>query len=471
MNDLHVLADCAELEQKRQQDDESTETDDEQTVLKKRSRSPSASADIVIPPLKKPRPRGRPRGSTKINIQAQKEKKVQEEKSEVFRKQRLYPEQLLSKQSVPLLTCSDKSQIAAAEEKLQQVLKGEIPFGRNIFLPTFEPKLPAYEIHATLPNLFFLNVLFSNQVIETSKGKVSVFPVTIFNNQQNFQTRKNGFPCLMFHTGHMKTLMWRIYSVCRQLFKNGTFEEHLEQVVCSFSPRYNPVLNAITGFEPYDRLTDSYIFIPAHWLDAMKSLFIDPQTFKAVDIGELLRSTYKDMSHKFSEDFRCLWLGEERNSNVSAMLGDPTAKHVFSMTRCRAVNNQVCIDGNPLFRWKLADCGRSSQPYDEFSFAYGVQCWKEQLQFLNTTVCFFNEQAQPKETYQEAHQVSLFHYDTNTPIKTRQQSLSAGILDDSTENVLLSKDTRRQRHAIKTQYGIDFMTNYLGNFSVYMKQK
>lgn len=438
-----------------------------ETILQKRKRSSEEKHAEQVPedgeqPLKKRR--GRPPKNKKPE---EKNKEEEEQDSEIHRKRRLYPTSLLDLEQVPILKITDQNKIALSEKKLQEVMNGTRLFGQKIIIPSFEAALPPYEMHATLCNLFFFNVLFSSNVLETSTGKVSIFPVTIYKDEKQV----SGFPCILIHSSHMKTLMWSIFSGCRQLFKNNTFEDNLPNILCSYSVQDDQNFHQFTGCDPYtcakSKCKPAYLLIPAHWMDVMKHFFLDPKTSKPYDIGHLCRVTYQnrpDMEGKFDDEYRCIWLGEERISNVSYIISTPDSHNVFSMTRCRAVDNQVSRAGTP---WKLRQ-GKApiKMPnYDNLSFAYGVQCWKEQLQLLNTAVVFFSGYSQTRPM----HQVGLFTYDEDTRVKSRKQCLVSGILDDSETNVLLTNDLRRQRAALKSQFGEDFVINYFGNVGVYLK--
>jgi len=473
----NAMAEPQVTDTKETKEDETTETDEEEvpvkrgrgrpkgsknkintqeSLLQKRLRSDS-STDITAPPIK--RPRGRPPG------------KKSAIPPDIHRKRRLYPTSLLDLEEVPMLKSTDQTRIALAEKKLQNVMSGKQLFGHKLILGSFQSNMPSYELRATLCNLFFFNVLFSSNALDSTTGKVSIFPVTIYKDDDQ---KSSGFPCLLIHAAHMKTLMWSIFSGCRQIFKNQTFRDNLPNILCSYSKHDDNILHALTGIDPYAAppglIRDpAYIIIPAHWLDVMKIFFLDSVTCKPHDIGHVCRVVYQndpDMADKFADEYRCIWLGEERISNVSYLISTPDSHNVFSMTRCRAVNKEISRAGQVWSLWEpKADIQIPN--YNHLSFAYGVECWKEQLQLLNTAVVFFTGQSRP----QACHQTGLFAYVDGIRVNSRQESISKGILDDSDSNILLTKTVRRKRGALRSQFGEDFVINYFGNVGVYLKSK
>ena len=449
--------------------DEDTETDEDMPPVRVRRGRPKGSKrkrPSSPDPLQNSSPSVEPSDDSSPSIEPPRSKK-RKLASHIHRKRRLYPPCLLDLESVPILKSTNPGHIALAETKLQEVTSGKRLFGHPLIIPSFEKVLPPYRMPATLCNLFFFNVLFSSNALDTATGKVSIFPVTIFQDEQ----KSSGFPCLLIHSAHMKTLMWNIYSGCRQLFKNGTFLENLPDICCSYSKPDENLFHALTGFEPYTPVNKdlAYILIPAHWLDVMRHFFVDAQTNTPYDIGHLCRTTFHtipEMADKFHDDYRCNWAGEERISNVSYMICEPDAVKVFSMARCRAVNNQAMRKG-VLWTLRERQISVTLPDYNDLSFAYGVQCWKEQLQMLNTAVVFFTGSF----TKSPMHQVGLLAYNDDKPVQSRSECVRGGILDDSKDNILLSNHTRQLRGTLRTQKGADFMTNYFGHEGVYFKSR
>ena len=158
--------------------------------------------DEDMPPVK--RGRGRPKGSKRQRSLSPKPLPSKKRKitSHIHRKRRLYPPCLLDLESVPILESTNKDHIALAETKLQEVTSGKRLFGHPLVIPSFQRVVPPYRLPATLCNLLFFNVLFSSNALDTATGKVSVFPVTIFQDEE----KSSGFPSLLIHCAHMKTL-------------------------------------------------------------------------------------------------------------------------------------------------------------------------------------------------------------------------------------------------------------------------
>ena len=392
----------------------------------------------------------------------------------VFRTFGLYPDVLSSPAAVGVLDI-DQCQPAFvskikqfAQSQLNKVATGALDFGRNVVISSFQAYRPEYKLAATLPNLFFMHILCSSNVMETRHGKVSVFPVTVYTNKTGLQQKQGGFPCLVIHRAHFKTLMWRIYSTLRKLVGNHTLTEHISQLACPYDLDQDDCLNTVTGFEPYTTLrqkTDGgYLLLPAHWMLVMKSFFVGGHQ-ELRDIGEIFRSVYHrlpGMEGKFDEEFRPIWLGDERSANVSYMVKAPEQAHTFGMARCRAVDGQVRVGRNGV-HWRLPKMGSTKTglaDYDTLSFAYGVQCWVEQLECLNTCYTFFTGQI----VMQPTHQMGLFVLDTLKPVKDRRLCLVDGILNDE-DSGKVSTRIRTQRYRIGRKYGKAFLPNYFGNTS------
>lgn len=405
---------------------------------------------------------------------------VFEDKS-VFRVVFRYPSYLSDPTSVGQLsihTCNPdfaQQTIQIAESKLKQVLNGTQVFGKPIVITSFQPPHHLdYVLAATAPNLFFMTVLFSANVMDTRYGKVSVFPVTVFTSDTARQSGKTGYPCLAVHAGHFKKLMWRVYSGTKKLIGNSVLMDQLSPYACPYNMAEDAPLITFSGFEPYNQTTQKkeggFLLLPAHWLDVMKHFFVTPE-FAIRDIGEIFRRVYaniKDLQGKFDNMFRVIWAGEERTANVMDTLKLPSNKHVFSMARARAVSGETRIGGTGMY-WFLDPISSkdSLAQYDKISsFAYGVQCWREQLQYLNSAYTFFTG-ITPANT---SHHYGLLRLDETLPVLNRNQSLAKGIPNDAGEGTI-SSHVRAARYRMVSTLGRDHLATFFGpEVNIYYKR-
>jgi hypothetical protein len=362
--------------------------------------------------------------------------------------------------------------IDQAEGKLAAVRSGQVTFGAPMVLQDFEEVFPPYSLMATVINLFFMNVLFSGNVMETKDGKVSVFPVTVFKSDTLKNTGQTGFPCLAIHISHFKTLIWRIYSVTRRLINSDNLWQNLSAYSCRYNSLRDEPLITLSGMDPYNatqkKKLPSFLLLPAHWVDVMKHFFIHRGSTLR-DIGDIFRQVYRNipaLQGKFDNVFRCIWLGEVRSANVMNMIKHPSADHVFSMTRLRAVNGQVNIGRNGM-RWVLQDITLPAT-YNEESFAYGLETWNQQLAMLNTAYAFFT--GEKMSATKPFHQHGLLVADHTLSVCTRQESLDKGIFND-TERHIIDKQIRSDRHRLKN-LSPAFVVNFFGEcVNVYNKRK
>jgi hypothetical protein len=363
--------------------------------------------------------------------------------------------------------------IHAAEFKLFQVKNGDMKFGTPVVVPSFQAAYPDYTMAATISNLFFMNVLFSANVMETRDGKVSVFPVTVFTTEEAKKSGKGGFPCMVVHAAHFKTLIWRVYSATRKLVGNSVLTTQLAPYLCKYDSFLDEVFVTLSGFDVYNhnhqKPESGFMLLPAHWLDVMKHFFVeDGSTLR--DIGVIFRQVYANIAlleGKFDDTFRCIWLGEERSANVMSMIKLPSLDHTFGMARLRAVDGKVRIGRNGML-WNLDKAGKKNElsQYNNESFAYGVQCWNTQLASLNTAYTFFTDQM----VYEVSHQSGLLVLDTETPVLLREACLRRGICNDA-EKGIINNHIRSDRHRITMKYGKTFIINYFGDQVQVFKKK
>jgi hypothetical protein len=365
--------------------------------------------------------------------------------------------------------------IQSAEAKLNQVLDGTQVFGKPIVISSFQrPTNLDYVLAATAPNLFFMTVLFSANVMDTRHGKVSVFPVTVFTTESAKQSGKTGYPCLAVHAGHFKKLMWRVYSGTKKLIGNSVLMDQLTPYSCPYNVAEDAPLITFSGFEPYNQTSQKkeggFILLPAHWLDVIKHFFVTPE-FTIRDIGDIFRQVYaniEDLRGKFDNMFRVIWAGEERSANVMDTLKLPSNKHVFSMARARAVSGETRIGGTGMY-WFLDPLSSKDAlaHYDKVSsFAYGVQCWREQLQYLNSAYAFFTGET-PIAT---SHHYGLLQLDDTLPVRNRDQCLLKGIPNDTGEGTI-SSHVRSARYRMVSTLGREFLATFFGpEVNIYYKR-
>ncbi len=444
---------------------------------------PTSSISIVP---QAPRKRGRPRGSKNkktSNVPTVPKRKRMRGDREVFREFAVLPKCLMDPAITGQFNMAGEKQeicrkyIPFAEQKCQMVKRGELAFGIPVVVPSFqEPKSISYVLDATLPNLFLMNVLCSDNVCETRFGKVSVFPFTVYTSPEAKEDGVGGYPVLAVHVGHIKTLIWRIFSACRNAdIKNPTLMKHAHyQAPYDFDQDVE--FTKFTGFETYSSIESkaqgSYMLIPAPWFDVMKHYFITQHGNKR-DIGEIFRRVYgtiPGLEGKFDDKFRAIWLGDERTANVIAMIRHEGKDHTFGMCRVRSLNNIVHV-GKSGRLWILDNGNAPKHPtvtYNENSFAYGVQCWKEQIGWLNSAYTYFTGHI----LREPSHLLGLLTLDdTKLPVMSKAACVANGIHND-TELPKISQAVRRSRHNLESIYGTDLVQNFFGkdNTRVYLRK-
>ena len=400
----------------------------------------------------------------------------------LFRTVATYPAEVMDADQTNYLSieiCEPSQQariIGNAENKVNNVRQGFFKFGCPVVIKSFRARAYEYMLPAIASNLFLLNVLCSLNVMKTKHGKVSVFPVTVFTSEDQRQDGRGGEPCLAIHVAHMKVLIWRVFSASRCVVNNGTLMSGMESVCHAFNCADDKELTILSGVEEYNKphlqAKGAFMLLPAGWFDVMKVFFIKGENdFYLRDIGEIFSGVYdqiETLRGKFDDTFRVLWLGEEREANVAMMtrIHKPYTHHTFSMTRCRALNQKVRVNSNGM-RLDLPPPNHPSPlKYNELSFGYGVICWKEQLQILNSAYTFVTGQLVTKPT----HQFGLFFLDENTPVGSREDCLKIGILED-VEKSSVDRVVRMKRYALSQRYGQDFIRNYFGANRVYYSKQ
>ncbi len=374
-----------------------------------------------------------------------------------------YPRSLLDPMSTGVLDFKDQGDpvqiqaiIQAAQTKLAAVKAGTMEFGARVLIRSFKPYEPKnFRMAATLPNTFFMNILCTDNVAYTQHGKVSVFPVTVHTSKDSLDKKLDGFPGLAVHVAHFKTLSWMVYSRCRITpISNETLMGHVTYR-CEFNADEDEPLIALSGFEMYktpkQKQEGGFIIIPAHFIDVMKYLFVKPPFYVLRDIADVWRNVYATSHPNFVEKLipenRAIWLGVERDVLVSYMITTPEKKHNYSMARVRALNGQVRL-GTSGLAWKLPPATTFVE-YHNLSFAYGVQCWAEQVHLFNTAYTFFTGVKLEKLT----HQAGLFALDHAAGgVLGRAECIARGIHKDH-HTARIPSEIRRNRDHAKRQFG------------------
>lgn len=365
------------------------------------------------------------------------------------------------------------ARISEARIKTDRVYRGVQKFGRSVVISSFTAYCPPFKMEATVDMIMFMHLLFSKQVCHTSIGKVSVYPLTVYNNPQDMKKGKQGYPVVAIHKAHMKTLLWCVSSVGRKIFGNNTMTPMLKRYECPYFVDQDQALNIVSGLDPYnsapEKVQGGYSLLSAEWLDVMKSFFVGPNG-ESRRLGDIFRTVYSNRPEtlgKFLPEHQAVWLGEQRGANVARMLGiddkgynssDKKKVHCFSMARARAYSGQITV-GNNGEPWHPHQPNRKTPvTYDELSLGYGVQLSNEQLWFYNTMYTFFSNRI----VSFPCHMNGMMQIQPELPVNTRGFCILNGIYDDRGAFGKVSAYIRAARHKLKTDHGAQFTTNYWG---------
>jgi hypothetical protein len=304
--------------------------------------------------------------------------------------------------------------------------------------------------------------------MQTDKGKVSVYPVTVYKTAEARATGKTGVPCLAIHKSHFKIVMWRLYSACRSQVKTHTFDRHLHSVMCRYNSEDDHDLLALSGLEPFNnkeqRRKNGFMLLYAEWFDVMRHFFLEKDCLR--DVGAIFRERYNDngvlnVRGKFAEKYRCVWLGEEREVDTNAILQECNMAQNMSQTRLRALNGEIRIGVNGRL-WTLPPGNKEdSVKYQKDAFAYGVECWDDQLRILNTMCAYFNDGAQTKTP---SHMQGLLVLE-DLPVKRRMECIRQGIFNKK-RLVQTGNAIRRQRRKLSREFG-GSLANFWGRTQAY----
>ena len=348
---------------------------------------------------------------------------------------------------------------------------GKRQFGRTLMIPSFqEPQTMTYEMPATIPALILFHALCRDQVMCTKYGKVSMFPCTIYRSTADLTQGEGGYPVLALFRPHLTTIVTRMFSAARQAVDRMTLSTYFSHTECPFEWSEDNVLVTMSGVEPfnhkYQRKDHGFFLMSAHWFDVMKCFFVY-QDCTLRDIGDIFCSVYPAWTHKFTREFRVIWLGDERDISVMDILKECGQGHTKSMTRARAANGEIRIGRNgPL--WSLPVCGSIKDQlavYDDHSMVYGAQCWDHTLQWLNTAFEYFTGYNITNDEFGQKrllHMNGLMFLDRTTHIVDRATSILNGLHSDMPKKAVTDK-IRSTRRKLSEQYGEHFSTNFFGN--------
>lgn len=365
-----------------------------------------------------------------------------------------------------------------ARRKFEQVHSGQFKFGHPVVIPSFEHREVPFILPTIISNIIAMNVLVSQSALDTRYGKVSVFPVTVFTTAPQAATGRGGYPCLALHVAHFKVLCWRVFSACRKIVNNATLLNGLMPIIYKFKYSDDHDLTVLAGMEQYTNselhAIGGFILLPAQWFDVMKNFFVSKDGSRH-DIGDIFRAVYAHipgMRDKFQNEFRVIWLGGERTSNVNTIirLQSPFNDHTFSMTRCRAASGVARVGHSKAGNLWVINPPKTDQPvqYTPLTFCYGVQCWREQLQVLNSACIYFTatSELELQTLPQPRHMSSLLVWeeDPELTVKTRAECIAYGIHNDMAEQPEreLKKDLRNARAALARKYGKNILLDFFG---------
>jgi hypothetical protein len=396
---------------------------------------------------------------------------------QVHRRFHTYPEELMDPAQTGLLSMStvpaeiQQRILREAQQKVQEVRSGARKFGRPMFLPSFqEPENLSFEMPSTLPAILLMHALFSDQVMYTEFGKVSFAPCTMYRTKQDHASERNGYPVVALFRPHLTSVVTRMFSAARQAVDRSTLSRYFHHAECKFHWSEDSALVTLMGVEPfnhkYQRKDHGFFLMSAHWLDVMKCFFLH-EDLQRRNVGDIFRSVFPKWRHKFTPEFRVIWLGDERDVSVSDILKECGQEHTKSMTRARAANGEIRFGKEgPL--WALPVCGSIKDQlssYDQHSLVYGAQCWEHTLTWLNTAFEFFTGTTLPKDSSgrtRPVHMRGLLFVDPEVPVVDRTTSIANGLHADSAKKTV-SDAIRAARRKIADRYGGNFSANFFGN--------
>lgn len=372
-----------------------------------------------------------------------------------------YPSECMNSQQHVLVDTPDI--LSNAIEKFKMVQEGKFKFGQAVVMPSFRFNDPTFKIRTTVSNLILMNILCSHHVMDTSKGIVAVFPVTVYTEKS---MTKGGYPCLAIHVPLIKEICWRVYPGLQHLVTIQSIQNNMDPVACPYASSDGDVLTTLSGTETSP--TSPFLILSAKWFDVMKTFFVN-KNFVRTDLGVLFRRAFPTKKDKFDDSMREFWLGMERDVNVANILclKTPLRDHVPSMTRCRALSSLVHVKTKSGPLWVIPKLSKITDEtdaiYTNLSFAFGVQCWKEQLAILHSAFVYFTSDhlSTTKTTSTICHLNGLMDANDHQQVLCRTDCIKNGIWDDSddiqSDSVTFS-EIRKAR--AKYEHAETLATNY-----------
>lgn len=324
-----------------------------------------------------------------------------------------------------------------ALDKAKLVWNGEFQFGMPIVLTTFLESNPGFVLDLTIQAIFIMYALCSEEAVRTTTGQVSIWPMTVYKSEEKRAAFKEGFPVLAIHRAHFRCLIFRMMSSAHKPFKINHFDEHLPGVKCHYDTAEDASILEVTGLDRYkcarQNETNSFFLIPAHWFDVMSTWF------RGKSAMDIMDSAFRDLrmddgaetyGWRLDPEFKALWTGDGvafgHKVQVFDILAHLEDNMCHSMTRSRPVDRMIrCGD----VLWELkAPVGRPIE-YQEDCFSYGVQCWLQQLVYLNQAFVFFHPQG--LWSTEVHHMNGLFGKNPTAPVLSKEQCIANGIVNSS----------------------------------------
>jgi hypothetical protein len=381
------------------------------------------------------------------------------EEKQILRQYCVLPEQLNNPNNVKLLHLAPSVDfgpqlIQEYEARVKLVQQQKLKFGHVI--PVGKPlqrKLMHYQLLATLDVLFTLHSLYRKDLLDTQTGKVAMFPVCL----------NARFPAVVIHTTNFRKQIDRMYSALRHIQMN--IHKSFQSVTYDI-PNNLKALTSLTGFEHSNKKSAEegrgWIAIPAEIVGIMKPYFVR-ENGELRPIQELLYKFYNHLPiarNRFVPQFQCIYLGEQRQVTVATTINNPLKKHNITMVRARAAGKTFVRGKTRKFTkkkkshemvenqtWELAP--KNGVKYSELSYAFGLECWTEQLEALNYAYTFFTGQV-PDTTKHMQGWFTLI----DGVAKTRAESLAQGLFNDQ-EREGVGNSIRKERYNTKKSIKID----------------
>lgn len=409
------------------------------------------------------------------------------------RHKEIFPTCVQSKQMVPILNMeipANEKVIRYAQARRRQVAEGTLPFGIPMVLPSFKARDPSYQMYLTIQTIFFLSTLFRGDSLFTFYGMVSVFPMTIYTSDEDKARRRGGMPVLVMHRANFRILTFKTFSTSYDVFHLNVYDTHLANIKCEYSAEDDIQLFQVTGFDRYTseetNRNPAFFIISAEWVDVMRHYFChwfkEPQKgrhmYGARDIYGIFQQAFDKVPFgsgtlqsmgRLKDEYRIKWVGDERTPYLFDVMTCPDEPRSHSMTRSRPSDGKTHLNDEPFVI--TVKCAKTVQ-YDEHCFSYGISCWKEQLEILNTAFTYFTR----RQVDKPYHMYGLFEIQSDQDYRdravlTKAQSLKRGFVFRSHIRKV-SRATRNFRYEFNTKVVDDlFPEGFFGSARYYRPKK